>query len=153
MAKLEECQFIQIKIDGKALTGTSEESEYQGWMEGYASGGLQAYSGTDGVVFDAINVSLLMTPGCGSLLEAYLRRGYKNIDCTVVTRSSDKFGGTYESLKIEYTDTEFEGRLFLCTSVIVRGTVRVTMQVPNDKDTGLEKVGPICYDIAAKKLI
>ena len=45
MAKLQDCQFIKVKIDGKELKGASEEDTYKDWMEGYAPVNLQAYSG------------------------------------------------------------------------------------------------------------
>lgn len=36
MAKLKDCQFIKITIDGKDIAGSSEEQTYKGWMEGYS---------------------------------------------------------------------------------------------------------------------
>jgi hypothetical protein len=45
-----------------------------------------------------------------------------------------------------------EGRLYLNTSITVEGSVQVTMQVPNSTDSGLDKIGPINYNIAAKAL-
>ncbi|WP_096930141.1 hypothetical protein [Escherichia coli] len=160
MAKLQDCQFIKVKIDGKELKGASEEDTYKDWMEGYAPVNLQAYSGIDGATYAPVTLSLLMTKESSEIYETYLERGYKRIDVTIVHRNSDKFGVLYESLNVEYQDCQFQyitfenidGRLFLCTSVIVEGAVQVTMQVPNSTDTGLDKVGPIKYDIAAKAL-
>ena len=160
MAKLQDCQFIKVKIDGKELKGASEEDTYKDWMEGYAPVNLQAYSGIDGATYAPVTLSLLMTKESSEIYETYLKRGYKRIDVTIVHRNSDKFGVLYESLNVEYQDRQFQyitfesidGRLFLCTSVIVEGAVQVTMQVPNSTDTGLDKVGPIKYDIAAKAL-
>ncbi|MBW5823000.1 type VI secretion system tube protein Hcp [Yersinia enterocolitica] len=160
MAKLPECQFIKITVDGKEIKGASEEEPYKGWMEGFAPTGLQAYSGVDGASFNPLTISLLMTKESSVLYETYLKRGHKTIDVTIVVRSSDKFGSQYESLKVEYKDCHFQymvietvdGRLFLNTSITVEGSVQVTMQVPNNTDSALDKIGPINYDIAAKAL-
>ncbi|MFV8761803.1 hypothetical protein ACNSO7_25450 [Yersinia enterocolitica] len=160
MAKLPECQFIKITIDGKEIKGASEEELYKGWMEGFAPTGLQAYSGVDGASFNSVTMSLLITKETSALYETYLKRGHKEIDVTIVVRSSNKFGSQYESIRTEYRDCNLEymvvetvdGRLFLNTSITVDGSVQVTMQVPNSTDTGLDKIGPIIYDIAAKTL-
>lgn len=160
MAKLQDCQFFKIKIDGKEIKGASEEEAYKGWMEGFTPTGLQAYSGVDGATFDSVSMSWLMTKESSEIYEAYLKRGHKKIDVMIVIRGSDKFGTQYESLRVEYTDCSFqymsletnEGRLYLNTSITVEGAVQVTMQVPNSTDSGLDKIGPINYNIAAKAL-
>ncbi|WP_237717571.1 MULTISPECIES: hypothetical protein [Enterobacteriaceae] len=43
MAKLQDCQFIEVKIDGKTIAGSSEEKKYSKWMEGYAPAGLNTF--------------------------------------------------------------------------------------------------------------
>lgn len=151
---------FKFTVDGKEIKGASEEESYKEWMEGFAPASLQAYSGIDGATFAPVTISLLMTKESSLLYETYLKRGHKKINVTIVVRNSDKFGSLYESFKVEYEDCQFqymtvesiEGRLFLCTSVIVDGSVQVTMQVPNNTDTGLDKIGPVKYDIAAKVL-
>ncbi|MFQ6247188.1 hypothetical protein ACLMPP_22310 [Yersinia enterocolitica] len=160
MAKLSGCQFIKITVDGKEIKGASEEEPYKGWMEGYAPTGLQAYSGVDGASFNSVTMSLLITKEISALYETYLKRGYKQIDVTIVVRNSNKFGSQYESMRMEYSDCNLEymvietvdGQLFLNTSISVDGSVQVTMQVPNSTDTELDKIGPINYDIAARTL-
>ncbi|EAM2857701.1 hypothetical protein AIR33_23555 [Salmonella enterica] len=163
MPKLQECQFLQIKVDGKEIGGTSEEKNYTGWMEGFAPVGLSAFANTDGAYFDPVDISLIVTKASGSIFEHFLKRGYKNITITVVHRGSDRFDQNYESQRTIYDNCKIynisfmkdegeEGRLFMKLSIIPEGDVEVTFNVPNSKDTALEKIGPVRYSIPEKML-
>lgn len=77
MAKLNECQFIEIKIDNTAVGGSSEEQSYKGWMEGYVPAGIVTIAGPDGAYFDTVHASILVTKESSKLYEKYLQRGYR----------------------------------------------------------------------------
>lgn len=160
MAKLADCQFIQISIDGKPVGGSSEETDYKDWMEGYAPSGLSTYSGLDGTYFDTCQVSIQVTKETSTLYEKYLQRGYKDLSITIVHRSSDHYKTTYDAQRTAYTNCKissmnFEKRdhLFMNMAFSVEGTVEVTFLTPNDTETELDKVGPIKYDISKKVLV
>ncbi|MEZ2578330.1 hypothetical protein [Buttiauxella ferragutiae] len=159
MAKLQDCQFIEIKIDNKVVSGSSEEKQYSKWMEGYAPAGLNTYSGPDGTYFDAMNMSVLVTKDTSNLFEQYLKRGYKNIVTTIVHRGSDKLGQNYEIQRAVYSDCriqslnfEMRDQLYMNLSFVFEGVIEVTFNVPNAKDDGLDKIGPVKYSIPEKVL-
>lgn len=159
MAKLQDCQFIEIKIDNKVVSGSSEEKEYSKWMEGYAPAGLNTYSGADGTYFDSLNMSVAVTKDTSNLYEQYLKRGYKNIVITIVHRGSDKLGHNYEIQRTVYSDCKIQclnfkmhDQLYMELSFIFEGVIEVIFNVPNAKDDGLEKIGPIKYSIPEKVL-
>lgn len=159
MAKLQDCQFIEIKIDGNTVAGSSEEATYKNWMEGYAPAGLNTIAGPDSAFFDAINASVLVTKESSKLYEKYLNRGYKNIVITIVHRGSDKLNQNYEIQRTVYDNCNFHtlnfemrDKLFMDLSFTFEESVEVTFNVPNTKDDGLDKVGPIKYNIPAKKI-
>ncbi|WP_330984097.1 MULTISPECIES: hypothetical protein [Enterobacterales] len=160
MAKLPDCQFIEIKIDNKIISGSSEESAYKNWMEGYAPAGLATVSGPDGTYFDSIQSSILVTKETSNLFEQYLKRGYKEIVITIVHRGSDKLNQNYEiqrtvynNCKIQSLNFEMRNKLFMDLSFAFEGTVEVTFNVPNTAETALDKIGPIKYDIPQKALL
>lgn len=159
MAKLKDCQFIKITIDGKDIAGSSEEATYKGWMEGYSPAGLSTYSGSDGTVFDVCNAVIQVTKETSNLYEQYLKRGYKKITITIVHRGSDQFDKDYEIQRSVYNDCKFNSlsfemreKLFMNLSFFYEGMVEVTFNVPNADETGLDKIGPIKYDIPEKSL-
>lgn len=159
MAKLKDCQFIKITIDGKDIAGSSEEQTYKGWMEGYSPAGLTTYSGPDGTYFESCNASIQVTKETSSLYEQYLKRGYKKITITIVHRGSDQFDKDYEIQRTVYNDCKFSSlsfdmreKLFMNLSFTYEGMVEVTFNVPDVKETGLDKIGPIKYDIPEKNL-
>lgn len=159
MAKLNDCQFIKINIDGKDIVGSSVETTYKDWMEGYAPAGLMTFSGPDGTYFEPGNVSILVTKDTAALYEHYLKRGYKKITITIVHRGSDQFDKDYEIQRIAYTDCKFNSlsfemrdKLFMSLSFSFEGMVELTFNVPNTQETGLDKIGPIKYDIPEKTL-
>lgn len=160
MAKLQDCQFIEIKIDNKIISGSSEERTYKNWMEGYAPAGLATMSGPDGTYFEAIQTSIMVTKETSNLFEQYLKRGYKEIVITIVHRGSDKYDENYEiqrsvynNCKIQSLRFELRDKLFMDLSFFYEGTVEVTFNVPNTGETGLDKIGPIKYDIPQKTLL
>ncbi|KIS43389.1 hypothetical protein [Kosakonia radicincitans] len=159
MAKLQDCQFIEIKIDNKPVKGASTESAYKDWIEGYAPMGITAYSGPDGTYFDSTHVSLLVTKESSTFFEQYLKRGYKNITITAVHRGSDEYSANYEIQRITYTDCkiqslryEMRDKLFMDINFTFEGEVDLTINVPNAQESGLDKIGPIKYDIPTKAL-
>lgn len=159
MAKLQDCQFIEIKIDGKTVAGACEESTYKGWMEGFVPAGLTTYAGPDTTYFDSISGSFLATKESSELFEKYLNRGYNNIIVTIVHRGSDKLKGNYEIQRTVYEDCEFHNlayemrdQLFINFMFIFKKSVEVTFNVPNTNDNALEKIGPTKYLIPEKKL-
>jgi len=159
MAKLKDCQFIEISIDNKVVSGSSEEKKYSKWMEGYSPAGLSTYAGADGTYFESCHASILVTKETSSLYEQYLKRGYKKIAITIVHRGSDQFDPDYEIQRTVYNDCKisslnFEQRekLFMNLSFTFEGMVEVTFNVPNATETGLDKIGPIKYDIPEKAL-
>ncbi|MEW7314515.1 hypothetical protein AB1E22_17735 [Buttiauxella gaviniae] len=159
MAKLKDCQFIQITIDGKDVAGSSEEKKYKGWMEGYSPAGLSTYAGRDGTYFESCDASILVTKETSTLYEQYLKRGYKKISITIVHRGSDQFDQDYEIQRSVYNDCKFNSlnfemreKLFMNLSFTYEGMVEVTFNVPNALETGLDKIGPIKYDIPEKAL-
>ena len=159
MAKLKDCQFIKITIGGKDIAGSSEEQTYKGWMEGYSPAGLTTYSGPDGTYFESCNASIQVTKETSSLYEQYLKRGYKKIAITIVHRGSDQFDKDYEIQRTVYNDCKFSSlsfdmreKLFMNLSFTYEGMVEVTFNVPDVKETGLDKIGPIKYDIPEKSL-
>lgn len=159
MAKLKDCQFIKITIDGKDIAGSSEEQTYKGWMEGYSPAGLTTYSGPDGTYFESCNASIQVTKETSNLYEQYLKRGYKKIAITIVHRGSDQFDKDYEIQRTVYNDCKFSSlsfdmreKLFMNLSFTYEGMVEVTFNVPDVKETGLDKIGPIKYDIPEKSL-
>lgn len=160
MAKLQDCQFIEIKIDGKVVSGSSEEDTYKNWMEGYSLPGLTIISGADGAYFDAIRASILMTKESSQLYEKYLKRGYKNIVISIVHRGSDKLNQSYEVQRIVYEkcklqslNIELRDHLFMDLLFSFEESVEVTFNVPNTKDDALDKIGPIKYSIPRKNII
>ena len=159
MAKLKDCQFIEIKIDGKVISGSSEEKKYAKWMEGYASGGINTVSGQDGAYFDHVNMSLLMTKDTSSFYEYYLKRGYKEIIITIVHRGSDQFDQDYEVQRTVYSKCKINSlsiqrrdNLFMDIIFTLEGMIEVTFNVPNATGSALDKIGPIKYDIPEKAL-
>lgn len=160
MAKLQNCQFIEIKIDGKTVAGSSEETTYKNWMEGYAVAGLPAIAGPDSVLFDTVHTSVLVTKESSELYEKYLKRGYKNVVITIVHRGSNKLNEDYEIQRTVYENCKFNRfnfemreQLFMDVSFTFEESVEVTFNVPNAKDDSLDKVGPIKYSIPAKKIV
>ncbi|RJT12762.1 hypothetical protein [Rahnella inusitata] len=160
MAKLQECQFVQISIDGKAVKGSSEEAGYKEWMEGFAPSGLSTYSGQDGAMFDSCHISLQVTKETSNLYEKYLQRGYKDLTITIVHRSSDHYKEDYEcqrtvyhNCKISTMNFEKRDQLFLNMSFSFEGAVEVTFYAPNADETALDQIGPIKYDIPKKALV
>ncbi|WP_237932224.1 hypothetical protein [Buttiauxella sp. S19-1] len=160
MSKLKDCQFIELKIDNAVIAGSSEEETYKNWMEGYAPPGLSTMSGPDGTYFDAAKVSILVTKETSDLYEKYLKRGYKNITITVVHRGSDKLNQDYEIQRTVYDNCNFQSlsfvmqdQLFMDMSFTFEESVETTFNVPNAKDDGLDKVGPIKYNIPQKKIV
>jgi len=161
MSKLNNCQFIEVKIDNKAVAGSSEESAYKNWMEGYASPGLETLSGPDGIFFTDVQTSILVTKETSKLYENYLQRGHKEITITIVHRGSDKYEKNYEIQRTVFNTCNFLGlkfaqhdeKLFMVLSFTFEGTVEVTFNVPNADETSLDKIGPIKYDIPQKKIL
>ena len=160
MAKLQDCQFIQISIDNKIIAGSSEETTYKGWMEGYSPAGLATYSGADGTYFESCSASIQVTKETSSLYEQYLKRGYNKITITIVHRGSDQYKKDYEIQRSVYNDCKFNSlsfdmrdKLFMNLSFSYEGMVEVTFNVPNSTETGLDKIGPIKYDIPKKELV
>ncbi|EAB8795102.1 hypothetical protein DU854_17270 [Salmonella enterica subsp. enterica] len=159
MAKLVDCQFVNIKIDNKTIAGSSEERTYQGWMEGYVPAGMSTLSGPDGTYFDSVQMSILVTKETSKLYEQYLKRGYKNINITIVHRGSDQYDPDYEIQRTVYDNCHFQSlnfvmreKLFMDVSFIYEGLVELTLNVPNANETGLDKIGPVKYDIPEKTL-
>lgn len=160
MSKLENCQFVEIKIDKTAVSGSSEESTYKGWLEAYSPPGLTTIFGKDGVHFDVVRASILMTEGSTELFEKYLKRGYKEIDITIVYRGSDKFDQNYEVLRIVYENCNFHSlnielreHLFMDVMFSFDKSVACTFNVPNNAGDALAKMGPITYSIPQKNII
>ena len=156
---MKDCQFIEIKIDNKVVSGSSEEKKYKNWMEGYSPAGLTTYSGADGTYFESCNVSILVTKETSNLYEQYLKRGYKQIVITIVHRGSDQYDQDYEIQRSVYNDCKFNSlsfdmreKLFMNLSFSYEGMVEVIFNVPNATETGLDKIGPIKYDIPEKAL-
>lgn len=159
MAKLNDCQFIKITIDGKDVAGSSVESTYKSWMEGYSPAGLTTYSGADGTYFEMCSASIQVTKESSTLYEHYLKRGYKKISITIVHRGSDHLDKDYEIQRTVYNDCKFNSlsfdmreKLFMNLTFSCEGMIEVTFNVPNAQDTGLDKIGPIKYDIPEKAL-
>jgi hypothetical protein len=159
MAKLKDCQFIKITIDSKDVAGSSEEATYKGWMEGYAPAGLTTYSGADGTYFESCSASIQVTKETSNLYEQYLKRGYKTINITIVHRGSDEYDKDYEiqrsvfnNCKFSSLNFEMRDKLFMNLTFSYEGMVEVTFNVPNAQETGLDKIGPIKYDIPEKSL-
>ena len=161
MSKLQDCQFIEIKIDNKVISGSSEESSYKNWMEGYVQAGLETLSTPDGIFFTSVQASILVTKETSNLFESYLKRGYKEIVVSVVHRGSDKYEQNYEIQRTVYNTCNFcglkfaqhDGKLFMALSFTFEGTVEVTFNVPKADDSGLDKIGPIKYNIPQKSLL
>ncbi|TPG64280.1 hypothetical protein [Ewingella americana] len=159
MSKLENCQFIQISIDGNTVDGNCEEADYKSWNEGYLPVSLSTYSGPDGTYFDSASISILVTEKTSTLYEKYLSRGYKKINITLVYRGSNKLNANYEIQRTVYTDCrlnslnfEMRDHLFLNLNFSVEQEIEVTFNVPNKDDSALDKVGPVKFDIPTKKL-
>lgn len=161
MAKLQNCQFIEVKIDNKVVAGTSEESTYKDWMEGYVQSGLASISDCGGIYFSPVPVSALISKQSGELYAKYLSRGYKNVTITVAHRGSDKLSQDYEIQRTVYEDCNFHSMVmevrnesaFLDFVFSPRESVEVTFNVPNTKGDGLEKVGPTKFNIPQKKIV
>lgn len=159
MSKLKDCQFVEIKIDNKVISGSSEEKKYSKWMEGYVPAGLNTSSGPDGAYFNSVFMSIMVTKETSSLYEHYLKRGYKNIAITIVHRGSDQYDPDYEiqrtvynNCKIQDLNFELRDKLFMDLSFVFEGMVEVTFNVPNATESGLDKIGPVKYDIPEKTL-
>lgn len=159
MGKLQDCQFIEIKIDNKAIKGSSTESTYKGWMEGYAPMSVMALASSDGTYFECVDMSIMMTQESSSLYEQYLQRGYKNIVITIVHRGSDEYSPDYEIERVVYTDCKIHSlcidrreKIFMDLRFTFEGEIDVTLNVPNAEETGLDKIGPIKYNIPTKSL-
>lgn len=160
MSKLEGCQFIQITIDGEVINGASEEKKYLNWLEGYSPAGLATYVVPNDVHFDTQHISVVATEKIGTLFEKVLKRGgYKSIIITVVHRGSCALDPDYETQRTTYTNCKINSfaydlrdRLYVNISFTVEKMIELTLQVPNDKNNALSKIGPIKYDIAEKTL-
>lgn len=160
MAKLRDCQFIEIKIDDNVIKGSSEEEKYKGWMEGYASAGQNSFSGPDGTYFESIQIAILATKETSAFYEYYLKRGYNKIDITVVHRGSDKYDQNYEVQRSTYYSCDIQSlniekrdeQMFMCVTFSVEKMIEVVFNVPNATGTGLDKIGPIKYSIPEKML-
>lgn len=161
MAKLTNCQFIKINMNGKDLTGSCEEKNYLKWMEGYSERGLSSYNQHDGPAFDSNLIKIQMTQESSSLYENYLQRGYKKINITVVHRESNEFAGEYESQRVVYEDCVIHAlnirhaedySMFMDLSFHCKGSVEATFNVANAEDTGMSKVGPVKFDLAKHKI-
>jgi hypothetical protein len=159
MPKLQDCQFIQIQIDGKVIGGASEEKDYSKWHEGYSTIGLRTFSGPDGMYFDPCEISILVTKDTSALYESVFKKGYKNIVITVVHRGSDEFDQSYEIQRTTYTNCKVFGlaidmreKLFMDISFTYEDMVEVVFNVPNGANNGLDKIGPIKYSIPEKTL-
>ncbi|WP_336818541.1 MULTISPECIES: hypothetical protein [unclassified Cedecea] len=159
MAKLQDCQFIEVKIDGKTIAGSSEEKKYSKWMEGYAPAGLNTFSGPDGTYFDSVQMSILVTKETSKIFENYLKRGHKDVTITIVHRGSDKFDADYEIQRAVYSTCtiqslsfEMRDQLFINLTFSFEGMVEVVFNVANATESGLDKIGPIKYSIPEKVL-
>ncbi|NIF59522.1 hypothetical protein F3J27_14820 [Enterobacter sp. Ap-916] len=159
MAKLQDCQFIEVKIDGKTIAGSSEEKKYSKWMEGYAPAGLNTFSGPDGTYFDSVQMSILVTKETSKIFENYLKRGHKDVTITIVHRGSDKFDADYEIQRAIYSTCtiqslsfEMRDQLFINLTFSFEGMVEVVFNVANATESGLDKIGPIKYSIPEKVL-
>lgn len=161
MAKLPECQFIEITENGNKIEGTSTEKNYDKWVEGYSPLSLSIVSGSDGPYFNSVQLSFLFSDGIKTLYENYLKQGHKDLTITIVHRGSDKNGNNYDILKVTYADCriglmKYEQRdslLFMSIIIDCKGTVELTTNVPNAKTDALDKIGPIKYDIAQKTIL
>lgn len=159
MAKLQDCQFIEIKIDGKAVAGASEEKNFNKWMEGFSEIGLASFSGPDGTYFDGQQISILVTKETGDLFEKLLQRGYKDITITIVHRGSDQYEKDYEVQRTVYTSCKvfnmnfvMREHMFMDITFTFEGNLEITFNVPNSTSNGLDKIGPIKYSIPEKAL-
>lgn len=159
MAKLQDCQFIEVKIDGKTVAGSSLEKKYSKWMEGFAPAGLQTFSGPDGIYFESVQMSILVTKETSKLYENYLQRGHKDITITIVHRGSDQFDADYEVQRSVYTNCslqslsfEMRDKMFMNLTFSFEGVVETVLNVANEKEDGLDKIGPIKYSIPEKVL-
>ncbi|WP_336844951.1 hypothetical protein [Providencia rettgeri] len=160
MLKLESTQFIQIKIDNKAISGTCKEKDYLNWIEGNVSSSFSSALGHDGAEFDSIHMMLRVSSDTKDLFEKYLLRGEKGIDITIVHRGSDKIKQSYEVQKTECKDCRIDYLNFEITEYLVMNiifkcmkTIGVTFLVENSAGTGHDKIGPITYDMQQKTLI
>lgn len=160
MAKLQDCQFIEFKIKDKAVKGSSEEAKYKGWMEGYSAVGLSTAAGPDGVYFYASNMSIAVTKETSDLYSKYLMRGYSDVTITIVHRGSDKYNTDYEIQRSVYQNCKVQSlnfvmreTMYMDIDFIFEGSVELTLNVPNADETGLDKIGPIKYDIPQKKIL
>jgi hypothetical protein len=161
MAKLQDCQFFEIKIDGKILAGLSEEEKYKGWIEGFMAPGLQSISGPDGIYFDPIRLTLTMCDGTRELYEKFVKRGYQDLTITVVHRGSSQLNGDYEIQRTVFSDCKFQSfdfeprdqNMFANVSLTFVGGVELTFNIPNAQGKGIDKIGPIKYNIPQKKLM
>jgi hypothetical protein len=159
MAKLQGCQFIQISVDGKVISGSSQEESHSKWFEGYSPAGPTIIFQTDGGIFDTCHISVLTSKEIGTLYEHCLKRGHKKIDITVVHRGTDKLDKNYETQRVIYHDCiinflnfEHKEDLFMNLAFTVQGDVEVTFNVPDDDGKKLTKIGPIKYDIQKKQI-
>ncbi len=157
MAKNNENLFVQLTVDGKNLEGGSLETGYERWFETSEWSGLQMYSGDEGPVFDTNYLSLTVSKGIGSFIECFYKRGYNELKVTVVRRSSNEFSESCETLKVVYSWVEIKHISLNDNNFHFafdpRDTIEVTMNVINDKNEGIEKVGPITYSIPKKKIV
>lgn len=160
MAKLPDCQFIEIEIDNKKIAGSSEEEKYKGWMEGYSSLGLSTYSGPDGTYFESGSASIQVTKDTSELYSKYLKRGYKEIIITIVHRGSDHANPDYEIQRTVYKDCKINSlnfdmrdRLFMNITFTCEKEITVTFEVPDGTDNGLDKIGPMTYNIPEKNTL
>ncbi|WP_336708448.1 MULTISPECIES: hypothetical protein [unclassified Cedecea] len=156
---MQDCQFIEVKIDGKTIAGSSEEKKYSKWMEGYAPAGLNTFSGPDGTYFDSVQMSILVTKETSKIFENYLKRGHKDVTITIVHRGSDKFDADYEIQRAVYSTCtiqslsfEMRDQLFINLTFSFEGMVEVVFNVANATESGLDKIGPIKYSIPEKVL-
>ncbi|NIF48396.1 hypothetical protein F3J28_11555 [Enterobacter sp. Ap-1006] len=159
MAKLQDCQFIEVKIDGKAIAGSSEEKKYSKWMEGYSPVGLNTFSGPDGTYFESVQMSILVTKETSKIYENYLKRGHKDVTITIVHRGSDKFDADYEIQRTVYSaciiqslNIEMRDQLFMNLTFSFEGMIEFVLNVANATESGLDKIGPVKYSIPEKVL-
>ncbi|MFX2610777.1 hypothetical protein [Enterobacter mori] len=157
--KVQDCQFIEIKIDNKAIEGASEEPKYNKWIEGRVQGGIDVVSGPQGAYFSPVNISAPMTQDMLSLYEKFITRGYKTIQVTVVHRASDQYNPDYESQRYVYENCKMNAlsvepgeQTLMHMSFTFEGSVEMTYMLPNGKGTDLVKAGPTKFSVANNKL-
>lgn len=161
MAMLENAIFAQMKFGEKVLKGNAMEALFKGWMECNSSMAVLSQASDDGVYFGPNFMRLVVTKETSEIYQEYFARGYKKLIITLVHRGTDTKAKDYEMQRVVFDDCVFdsldfeanEGILFMNFQFRVKGTVELTINVPNEKNDGLDKIGPIKYSIPEKKLI